>query len=57
MRRRIATAGDILNEAAKGYDLPAIGRKCISGIRAFFWGGASQKVFSGTKEISILVAN
>jgi len=50
-------ARDILNEAAKGYDLLVIGRRGISGIREFFLGGTSQKVFSGAKEISILVAN
>ena len=50
-------ARDILEEASKGYDLLVIGRRGISGIREFFLGSTSQKVFSGATGISVMVAN
>ena len=50
-------ARDILAEADQEYDLLVIGRRGISGIREFFLGSTSQKVFSGAKEISVLVVN
>lgn len=50
-------ARDLLNEAQKGYDLMVIGRRGLSGIKEFFLGSTSHKVFTGAKEISILVAN
>ncbi len=48
-------ARDILNEAQNGYDLIVIGRRGISGIKEFFLGSTSHKVFSGAKDISILI--
>jgi len=50
-------ARDILKEAGNGYDLIVIGRRGISGIREFFLGSVSQKVFSGAKDISVLIVN
>lgn len=50
-------ARDLLNEAKKGYDLMVIGRRGLSGIKEFFLGSTSHKVFAGAKEISVLVAN
>jgi len=50
-------ARDILAEAAKGYDLIVLGRRGISGLKEFFLGSTSQKVFTGAKDISVLLAN
>ena len=50
-------ARDILEEAQKGYDLIVMGRRGISGIREFFLGSTSQKIFNGAKEISVLIVN
>ena len=50
-------ARDILAEAEKGYDLIVIGRRGLSGLKEFFLGSVSQKVFSGAKDISVLLAN
>ena len=50
-------ARDIIDESESGYDLLAIGRRGISGIKEFFLGSVSQKVFSMAKNISILIIN
>jgi nucleotide-binding universal stress UspA family protein len=50
-------ARDILNEAENGYDLIVVGRRGISGVKDFFLGSISHKVFAGAKEISVLVVN
>lgn len=50
-------ARDILAEAEKDYDLIVIGRRGLSGLKEFFLGSVSQKVFSGAKDISVLLAN
>jgi nucleotide-binding universal stress UspA family protein len=50
-------ARDILNEAENGYDLIVVGRRGISGVKDFFLGSTSHKVFAGAKEISVLVVN
>jgi nucleotide-binding universal stress UspA family protein len=50
-------ARDILLEAENGYQLVVIGRRGVSGLKEFFLGSTSQKVFSGAKEISVLIAN
>jgi nucleotide-binding universal stress UspA family protein len=57
MSQKILIARDILNEAAKGCDLLVIVRRGVSGIKEFFPGSTSQKVFSGAKEISVPVVN
>ncbi len=53
--KKKGVARDILNEAQNGYDLIVIGRRGISSIKEFFLGSTSQKVFSGAKDISILI--
>lgn len=50
-------ARDILAEAEKGYDLVVMGRRGISGIKEFFMGSTSYKVFNGAKELSVLIVN
>lgn len=50
-------ARDILAEAENGYDMIVMGRRGISGLKEFFLGSISQKVFSGARDISVLIAN
>ncbi len=50
-------ARDILQEAKKGYDLIVTGRRGTSGIKEFFLGSITQKIVSGAKDISVLIAN
>ncbi len=50
-------ARDIINEAESGYDLVVMGRRGISGIKEFFLGSTSHKVFSGVKDISVLIVH
>ncbi len=50
-------ARDILAEASKGYDLIVMGRRGISAVRDFFLGSTSHKVFSGARDISVLIVN
>lgn len=55
--KKRGVARDILTEAEKGYDLIVIGRKGISAVKDFFMGSTAQKVFSGAKDISVLIVN
>ena len=55
--KKKGVARDILDEAGKGYSIVVIGRQGVSGLKEFFLGSTSQKVFSGAKDISILVAS
>jgi nucleotide-binding universal stress UspA family protein len=50
-------ARDILAEAESGYDMIVMGRRGVSGLKEFFLGSISQKVFTGAKDISVLIAN
>ncbi len=50
-------AQDILKESRQGYDLIVIGRHGVSGVKDFFLGSTSQKVFNGARDISVLVVN
>jgi nucleotide-binding universal stress UspA family protein len=50
-------ARDIVDESGSGYDLLVMGRRGISGIKEFFLGSVSQKVFSLVKNTSILIVN
>jgi nucleotide-binding universal stress UspA family protein len=50
-------ARDILAEADKSYDMIVMGRRGISGLKEFFLGSIAQKVFTGAKDISVLIAN
>lgn len=55
--RKSGIARDIINESKNGYDLIAIGRHGTSGIKEFFSGSVSNKVFSSSKNISVLVVD
>jgi nucleotide-binding universal stress UspA family protein len=50
-------ARDILTEASEGYDVIVIGRRGISGVKDFLFGGTTQKVIQGAKDISVFVVN
>lgn len=55
--RRYGIARDIVNESQKGFDVVVMGRRGLSAVKEFFLGSVSHKVFSTSKEISILVVN
>ena len=53
--KKKGVARDILNEANSGYDLIVMGRRGISGVKEFFLGSTTQKVFNGAKDLSVLI--
>ncbi len=55
--KKRGVARDILDEAQSGYDLLVMGRRGISGVKDFFLGSISQKVFFMAKNISVLIVN
>jgi nucleotide-binding universal stress UspA family protein len=55
--KKRGVARDILAEADNGYQLLVLGRRGVSGIKEFFLGSICHKVFSGAKNISVLIAN
>jgi nucleotide-binding universal stress UspA family protein len=55
--KKRGVARDIIAEAASGYDLLVLGRHGVTGVKDFFLGSTSQKVFNGAKDISVLIAN
>lgn len=55
--KKNGVARDILSEAKDGYDVIVIGRRGVSGIKEFFLGSVSNKVFHGAKDISVLIVN
>lgn len=55
--KKRGVARDILEEAENGYDLIVIGRRGLTGVKEFFLGSTSHKVFTGAKEISVLIVN
>lgn len=55
--KKHSVARDIIDEAKNGYDLIVIGRHGVSGVKDFFLGSITQKVFSGAKDMSVLIAN
>lgn len=55
--KKKGVARDILDEAGNGYQMIVLGRQGVSGLKEFFLGSTCQKVFSGAKDVSILVAS
>lgn len=55
--KKYGVARDIIKEAEIGYDLIVMGRRGISGVKEFFLGSTSQKVFNGAKNLSVLIVN
>jgi nucleotide-binding universal stress UspA family protein len=55
--KRRGVARDILEEAGNGYDLIVIGRRGLTGVKEFFLGSTSHKVFTGARDISVLIVN
>jgi len=55
--KKKGVARDILVEAQNGYNLIVLGRRGVSGLKEFFLGSTCHKVFSGAKEISVLIAS
>jgi nucleotide-binding universal stress UspA family protein len=55
--KKKGVASDILAEADSGYQMIVLGRRGVSGIKEFFLGSTTNKVFSGAKNISVLIAN
>ena len=47
----------IINEAHSGYDLLIMGRRGLSGIKEFFLGSVSSKVFCSLRDVSVLVVD
>lgn len=54
--KKMGIARDILSEARSGYDLIVIGRRGFSGVKEFFSGSTSNKVFNYAKDIAVLIA-
>lgn len=55
--RKKGVARDIIEESKEGYDILVMGRRGLSGVKEFFLGSVSQKVFSLSKEISVVIVN
>lgn len=55
--RKRGVARDIMEESQSGYDILVIGRRGLSGVKEFFLGSVSQKVFSLAKDISVVIVN
>jgi nucleotide-binding universal stress UspA family protein len=55
--KKRGVARDIIDESRLGYDLLVMGRRGVSGVKDFFLGSVSQKVFNLSKDSSILIVN
>ena len=49
-------ARDIIKEA-ENYDILVIGKRGISGIREFLFGGTTQKVINGVDNVAVFIGN
>ena len=52
-----SVARDIIDEAASGYDVLVLGKRGISGIRDFLFGGTTQKVINNVDNVSVFIVN
>jgi nucleotide-binding universal stress UspA family protein len=55
--RKAGVARDLLTLSQSGFDVVAMGRRGLSGIKEFFLGSVSQKVFNTAKDVSVLIVN
>jgi nucleotide-binding universal stress UspA family protein len=55
--KKSGVARDILGIGESGYDTVVMGRRGLSGIREFFLGSVSQKVFHAAKNVTVVVVN
>ena len=53
--KKMGVARDILAEARSGYDMIVMGRRGLSGVKEFFSGSTSNKVFNYAKDITVLI--
>jgi nucleotide-binding universal stress UspA family protein len=53
--KKMGIARDILAEARSGYDMIVMGRRGLSGVKEFFSGSTSNKVFNYAKDITVLI--
>jgi len=56
-KKKAGIARDVVREAVQGYDLIVMGRRGVSGIKEFFMGSVSTKVFNLAKDVSVLIVN
>lgn len=55
--KKHGVARDIIEEANSGYNILVMGRRGISGVKEFFLGSVSQKIFNLSKDISVVIVN
>ncbi|MDX9787035.1 MAG: universal stress protein [Desulfobacterales bacterium] len=55
--RKSGIARDILAASEDGFDTIVLGRRGLSGVREFFLGSVSQKVFNSAKNLSVVIVN
>ena len=56
-KARHDVARDIIDEAESGYDILVLGKRGISGIRDFLFGGTTQKVMNRVDNVSVFIVN
>ena len=52
-----SVARDIINEATSNYDVLVLGKRGISGIKDFLFGGTTQKVINHVDNVSVFIVN
>ncbi|MBW2611318.1 MAG: universal stress protein [Deltaproteobacteria bacterium] len=57
VKTKYDVARDIINEAASNYDILVLGKRGISGIKDFLFGGTTQKVIHGVDNVSVFIVN
>ncbi|MFH0727901.1 MAG: universal stress protein [Pseudomonadota bacterium] len=55
--KKTGVARDILEKSQSGFDIVVMGRRGLSGIKEFFLGSVSQKVFNAAKDVTVVIVN
>lgn len=55
--KKTGVARDILALSQSGFDIVVMGRRGLSGIKEFFLGSVSQKVFNAAKDVTVVIVN